>query len=217
MVEDNGIGMASNFVPQVFDLFAQAERTSDRTSGGLGLGLALVKSLTELHGGRVSCASAGLGKGSQFTVCLPKRPADESRIDRRRTPRIDAPAAGRLKIMVVDDNVDAATMLATVLEAAGHEVRVAHRGREALGQGKADPPDLFVLDIGLPDTDGNDLARELRAQPETSTAVLIALTGYGLEQDRERSSAAGFDHHLVKPVDTAMLYRILAGIHSSKS
>lgn len=217
VVEDNGIGMASNFVPQVFDLFAQAERTSDRTSGGLGLGLALVKSLTELHGGRVSCASAGLGKGSQFTVCLPKRPADESRIDRRRTPRIDAPAAGRLKIMVVDDNVDAATMLATVLEAAGHEVRVAHRGREALGQGKADPPDLFVLDIGLPDTDGNDLARELRAQPETSTAVLIALTGYGLEQDRERSSAAGFDHHLVKPVDTAMLYRILAGIHSSRS
>lgn len=217
VVEDNGIGMASNFVPQVFDLFAQAERTSDRTSGGLGLGLALVKSLVELHGGQVSCSSPGLGKGSRFTVCLPKRAADESRIDRRRTPRIDAPAAERLKIMVVDDNVDAATMLATVLGAAGHEVAVAHRGCDALDQGQANPPDLFVLDIGLPDTDGNELARKLRARPETRHAVLIALTGYGLAPDRERTRAAGFDHHLVKPVDTARLYRILAGIHPSRS
>ena len=140
VVEDNGIGMASNFVPHAFDLFAQAERTSDRTSGGLGLGLALVKSLTELHGGRVSCSSPGLGKGSQFTVCLPKRAADPSRIDRRRTPRVDAPAAERLTIMVVDDNVDAATMLATVLAAAGHQVAVAHRGCEALDLSKANPP-----------------------------------------------------------------------------
>lgn len=126
-VEDDGIGMAAEFIPHVFDLFAQAERTPDRTSGGLGLGLTLVKSLTELHGGRVSCSSPGLGKGSQFTVWLPRRTVDESRIDRRRTPRTHVPAAAALDIMVVDDNEDAACMLATLLETAGHDVEVAHR------------------------------------------------------------------------------------------
>ena len=215
-VADNGIGMAADFVPHVFDLFAQAERTSDRTSGGLGLGLALVKSLTELHGGKVGCASAGPGKGRTFTVWLPRQAADESRIERRRTPRMDARAAARLKIMVVDDNADAAAMLAMLLEAAGHDVITAARAREAIDRGKVDAPDVFVLDIGLPDIDGNDLARTLRALPETSDAVLIALTGYGLGTDREQTRAAGFDHHLVKPVDTEQLSRILAAIHPPK-
>ena len=215
-IEDSGVGMASDFIPHVFDLFAQAERTPDRTSGGLGLGLALVKSLTELHGGRVSCSSPGLGKGSRFTVWLPRIAADESRIDRRRTPRIPIPTAEALNIMVVDDNVDAASMLASLLEAAGHEVEVAHRAREALDLSKRHAPDVFVLDIGLPDIDGNGLARLLRTQPGTAEAVLIALTGYGLEQDREQTRAAGFDHHLVKPVDAGRLYTILSGVHPGK-
>ena len=214
-VEDSGIGMAPDFVPQAFDLFAQAERTSDRASGGLGLGLALVKSLTELHGGTVSCASAGLGKGSQFTVWLPKRAVDEKQVERRRTPRVDASTAGMLKIMVVDDNVDAASMLAMLLEAKGHQVITAHRAREALDRSKTNPPDVYVLDIGLPDIDGNELARHLRARPETGGALLIALTGYGLTEDRDLTAAAGFDHHLVKPVDTEKLYKILSQFNIS--
>ena len=215
-VEDDGVGMSADFVPHVFELFAQAERTSDRSSGGLGLGLALVKSLVELHGGHVACSSAGLGKGSRFTVCLPRRAADENRVERRRTPRMDAPTAETLKIMVVDDNADAAFMLASLLEAAGHDVVVAYHAREALDRSRVDAPNVFVLDIGLPDIDGLELARKLRAQPETRDAVLIALTGYGLGEDREQSAAAGFDHHLVKPVDAGRLYRILAEVHRSR-
>lgn len=216
-VEDNGIGMAPDFAPHAFDLFAQAERTSDRASGGLGLGLALVKTLTELHGGKVTCTSAGLGKGSQFTLWLPKRAVRGQRVERRRTPRVNASTAGTLKIMVVDDNVDAASMLAMLLESAGHEVVTAHCAREALDQSKANPPNVFVLDIGLPDINGNELARHLRAQPETGEAVLIALTGYGLAEDREQTTAAGFDHHLVKPVDPEKLYGILFHIRPFKS
>lgn len=211
-VADNGVGMAPDFVPHVFELFAQAERTSDRSSGGLGLGLALVKSLTELHGGTVACTSAGPGRGCTFTVRLPRQATDESRIDRRRTARVDAPAAAALSIMLVDDNADAAATLAGLLEAAGHDVEVAHRAGDALARAAAQAPDVFLLDIGLPDLDGTALARQLRARPDTGAAVLIALTGYGLEQDRERTRAAGFDHHLVKPVDVSTLYRILAGI-----
>jgi signal transduction histidine kinase/ActR/RegA family two-component response regulator len=211
-VADNGVGMAPDFVPHVFELFAQAERTSDRASGGLGLGLALVKSLTELHGGTVACASAGPGLGCTFTVRLPMQATDESRIDRRRTARVDAPAAAALSIMLVDDNADAAATLAGLLAAAGHDVEVAHRAADALARAGAQAPDVFLLDIGLPDLDGTALAQQLRARPDTGAAVLIALTGYGLEQDRERTRAAGFDHHLVKPVDVSTLYRILAGI-----
>lgn len=216
-VEDNGIGMAPDFAPHAFDLFAQAERTSDRASGGLGLGLALVKSLAELHDGKVTCTSKGLGKGSQFTLWLPKKVADEKHVERRRTPRVNLSTAEPLKIMVVDDNTDAASMLAMLLESAGHEVVTAHCAREALDRSKASTPDVFVLDIGLPDIDGNELARHLRAQPETGEAVLIALTGYGLAEDREQTSAAGFDHHLVKPIDTEKLYGILFQIHPAKS
>jgi signal transduction histidine kinase/CheY-like chemotaxis protein len=216
-VEDNGIGMAPDFVPHAFDLFAQAERTSDRASGGLGLGLGLVKTLIELHGGKVACTSAGLEKGSQFTLWLPKQATDENDVERRRTPRVNIATAEMLKIMIVDDNVDAASTLAMLLESAGHEVETAHRASEALERSKANTPNVFVLDIGLPDIDGNELARHLRAQPETGEAVLIALTGYGLTEDREQTAAAGFDHHLVKPVDTEKLYRILSHIRPSKS
>nr|WP_176936468.1 ATP-binding protein [Massilia sp. PDC64] len=217
VVEDDGVGMASDFVPHAFDLFAQAECTSDRTSGGLGLGLALVKSLVELHGGKVMCSSPGLGKGSTFTVWLPRQEVDEGRIERRRTPRMTLSPARKLKIMVVDDNVDAVEMLAALLEAAGHEVFTASAGREALDRSRDVAPDAFVLDIGLPDMDGNELARHLRTQTETNHAVLIALTGFDLDGDRERTHAAGFDHHLVKPVDAETLCGILGSVQPAQS
>ena len=211
-VIDNGVGMAPELVTRAFDLFAQAERSSDRSSGGLGLGLALVKSLVELHGGTVACASPGIGKGSRFTVRLPDVPAASDGAGIQGRSGDDAAAQGARRIMVVDDNVDAAEMLALVLECSGHQVLVEHGPRQALERARKEAPEVFLLDIGLPDMDGNELARRLRAQPETAGAVLIAVTGYGQESDRNAAIAAGFDHYLVKPVDTVKLDGLLAAL-----
>lgn len=209
-VEDNGIGMSAEFVPHVFDLFAQAERTSDRSSGGLGLGLALVKSLVELHGGKVTCTSLGLGKGSVFTVYLPHHCGQGHKVERRRGSRHHLAAGRPLKIVIVDDNADAAQTLSLLLEVAGHHVITEHSAKGALKVIRAELPDACVLDIGLPDMDGNELARQLRAQPETDKTLLIALTGYGQLHDREEAIVAGFDHHMTKPVDVQKLLSVLA-------
>lgn len=214
-VQDDGIGIAPELQVRVFELFAQAERSSDRSQGGLGLGLALVKSLAELHGGKVACFSAGVGKGSRFTVTLPLLPAQDNLPERQQGDLDKQISAGKLRIMVVDDNADAAQMLAMFLEAMGHHVLVEHGSRRALERARIEPLDVCLLDIGLPDLDGNELARRLRAQPETARTVLIAVTGYGQEHDRENALAAGFDHHLVKPVDTAKLSALLAEISGS--
>lgn len=214
-VRDDGIGMAPDLVERAFDLFAQAERTSDRSSGGLGLGLALVKSLVELHRGTVTCESAGLGHGSTFTICLPRLLADEG-VKGAQGPDFALQRSTKaLRIMVVDDNMDAAAMLAMLLEASGHDVLVEHNARRALDRAKKDVPQVYLLDIGLPEIDGNELAQQLRAQPETAKAVLIAVTGYGQESDRGQTLASGFDHHLVKPVDTKKLASLLAKIGDS--
>ncbi|WP_019143112.1 PAS domain-containing protein [Noviherbaspirillum massiliense] len=207
-VQDDGIGIAPELQLHVFDLFTQLDRTSDRSQGGLGIGLALVKALTELHGGTIACSSDGPGKGSQFTVSLPK-------LTERSDPSVDRPprlpiADDKLRILVVDDNVDAAHMLAMYLQALGHEVFTEHGSKRAFERAKAERPDVCVLDIGLPEIDGNQLARMLRAQGETEKSLLIALTGYDQEQDRLTSLAAGFDHHLVKPVDIPRLNALLA-------
>jgi signal transduction histidine kinase/PAS domain-containing protein len=213
-VADNGIGMTAELVKRVFDLFAQAERTSDRASGGLGLGLALVKSLVELHGGAVTCSSGGLGKGSTFRLCLPRlRDAEPDGF--RSDADAGAPALpGARRILIVDDNVDAAAMLAMLLETHGHEVLGDQARLAGLRRARAERPSVCLLDIGLPDMDGNELARRLRAAPETRAAVLIAVTGYGQQNDRDDTAAAGFDHHLVKPVDMNVLAAILAGLDS---
>jgi len=208
-VADNGIGMAPELVARAFDLFAQAERTSDRASGGLGLGLALVKSLVELHGGSVSCDSAGLGQGSRFTVTLPCLP-QQAETAPAQDGGLGAVQGGALRIMVVDDNVDAAATLAMLLEATGHDVMVEHEPRRALARAREQAPEVCLLDIGLPDMDGNELARHLRAQPETARAMLVAVTGYGQDSDRRRALEAGFDHHLVKPIDLQALEELLA-------
>jgi PAS domain S-box-containing protein len=214
-VEDSGIGMAPELVTHVFDLFTQAERTSDRASGGLGLGLALVRSLVELHGGSVCAASEGTSKGSRFTVVLPRmheKPMDPVQAERRP----DAQSQPKpLKILIVDDNVDAAAMLNMLLEASGHQVFAEHEAQRALARASIELPDVCLLDIGLPDMDGHELARRLRARPETANAVLIAVTGYGQENDIENSLAAGFNHHLTKPVDIEKLTSLLSEISPS--
>lgn len=213
-VSDNGIGMALELQARVFDLFTQGERTPDRTQGGLGLGLALVKSLVMLHGGTVTCASDGVGKGSRFTVCLP-RLAHQDRKPERENDGSLRTSEKALRLLVVDDNEDAARMLAMLLEALGHQVRVEHDPVRALEQAAREKPDACLLDIGLPGMDGNELASRLRMSPETATVCLIAITGYGQAHDRSTALAAGFNHHLVKPVNMPKLMALLAGVKKS--
>jgi len=214
LVRDNGIGISADLLPQVFDLFTQGERSPDRAQGGLGLGLALVKSLVELHGGSVSAHSDGSGRGSTFTVRLPLPSLDHdpASVPAAALPGAAASPVAPLRLMLVDDNIDAANTLAMLLEMQGYQVSVVYRAQDALELAAADPPGIFLLDIGLPDMDGYELARRLRAQPATADAVLIALTGYGQAQDRERSEQAGFDHHLVKPVEIERLSALLAQV-----
>jgi signal transduction histidine kinase/CheY-like chemotaxis protein len=209
-VADDGIGMEPALVERVFDLFTQAERTPDRSQGGLGLGLALVMSLVELHGGTVQADSPGLGKGSTFTVRLPRftQEAPMPALPNRDTAREGGVVP--LRMLLVDDNVDAVHTLQLFLRSAGHDVEVAYAAGDAVELAKVRVPDVCLLDIGLPDFDGNELARRLRQLPQTAGATLIAMTGYGRQQDRDAATAAGFDHYLVKPVNTAQLADILA-------
>ncbi|QOY93042.1 PAS domain S-box protein [Massilia sp. UMI-21] len=208
-VRDNGIGIDRAMLPHVFGLFTQAERTPDRSQGGLGLGLALVHSLVQLHGGRVVAHSQGLGMGSTFTVTLPVVDGAAGTAAGGPGPAASpaaaaGPGAGR-RILVVDDNIDAALSLAEVLRSLGHTVASAHDSHAALAQARAARPDIYILDIGLPDIDGYALARRLREDADTGRATLIALTGYGQSHDRVLARSAGFDHHFVKPVDLAAL------------
>jgi signal transduction histidine kinase/ActR/RegA family two-component response regulator len=217
-VSDDGIGMEPALVERVFDLFTQAERTPDRSQGGLGLGLALAKSLVELHGGSVSAHSAGLGKGSSFSVRLP-RYEEELPAGAAAHPPIERRGvqAAPLRILLVDDNRDAAHTLELFLNAAGHEVRVAYRANDAVDAARSFRPEVCLLDIGLPDFDGNELARRLRMMPQAASATLIAMTGYGRQQDRDASAAAGFDHYLVKPVNTVQLTQLLAAAKAAQA
>jgi signal transduction histidine kinase len=207
-VSDNGIGIAPHMIDHVFDMFAQAERSSDRSQGGLGIGLALVRNLVALHGGRVSAYSEGIGKGSRFTVTLP-RVADPDAAAPARHGMAAADAHG-LRLLVVDDNEDAGHMLGLYLETAGYRVSVVQSAHAALESARTDPPDACLLDIGLPDMDGNELARQMRRLPHMAEALLLAITGYGQEADRARTAAAGFDHHFVKPVDMEALLDVLS-------
>ncbi|GIZ50420.1 PAS domain S-box protein [Noviherbaspirillum aridicola] len=210
-VEDDGIGMAPDLIARAFDLFTQGERSADRSQGGLGIGLALVRSLVELHGGTVEAHSDGPGRGSRFCVSLPRL---EKQAERREDER-GGPAWQRgrpLHVLLVDDNVDAAEVLALFLQEIGHRVDVEHDPLRALERAGREVPDVCLLDIGLPGMDGHQLARALRANPRTAGATLVALTGYGQAQDRRDSEAAGFDHHLVKPVASETLLRLLSGI-----
>ncbi|HSF41928.1 MAG TPA: response regulator, partial [Thermoanaerobaculia bacterium] len=208
-----GAGMAPETLPRVFDLFMQAERSYDRAGGGLGIGLTLVRRLVELHGGSVEAHSEGLGKGSELVVRLPVSP------QRNPEPEPDGDTAGSTaapgdtsprRILVVDDNEDSAESLALLLRLRGHEVKVAYNGPEALDTAGSFYPEAVLLDIGLPGLDGYQVASRLRQRPRNAKALLVALTGYGQEDDQRLAREAGFDHHLTKPIDSQVIYELLA-------
>jgi signal transduction histidine kinase/ActR/RegA family two-component response regulator len=213
-VRDTGAGMTPDLLPHVFELFTQAERSLDRSQGGLGIGLTLVKKLVELHGGEIEARSEGQGQGSEFIVNLPLNayPPIESRaMAVREAPRL----SDRIKrIAVVDDNEDAVETLALLLELDGHQVKTAHDGPTLLELAPGFRPDVVLLDIGLPGMDGYEVAKCLRACPETRDALLIAITGYGRQEDKSRMEAAGFDHRLVKPIDPDDLGKLLVEFQS---
>lgn len=206
-VRDSGIGIAADVLPRVFDLFVQERQAIDRAQGGLGLGLTIVRNLVERHHGSVSAHSEGPGRGSEFIVRLPKAPVADVDGASASDPAPDSeePGTGGLRILVVDDNEDGAEMLAMVLESRGHVTQVAHDAPSALRLAEHFAPQVAFLDIGLPVMDGYELAGRMRQIPGLERVRLIALTGYGQESDRRKSSAAGFDHHLVKPVDLEAL------------
>jgi signal transduction histidine kinase/CheY-like chemotaxis protein len=199
-VKDSGVGMTPELLPHVFETFVQGAR-AESVRGGLGLGLAIVKSLTELHGGRVRAHSEGSGQGSEFVVELPRLAFDQSVREPHDGPAAPTTPAKRVRVLIVDDNLDAAQMLAEALGAMGHEVGVAADGPSALALAAEAAPEVALLDIGLPVMDGYEVARRLRETPGCQHTRFIALTGYGQESDRERSRRAGFYEHLVKPVD----------------
>jgi len=215
-VRDDGIGIDIEMLPRIFELFAQERQALDRSQGGLGLGLAIVRSLVVMHGGSVSASSEGRGRGSEFTVRLP---ACEPRgaalpgvppCGAALEAEARAPEGGALRILVVDDNTDAALVMADWLSAVGYTTRVAHDGPSALRLAEELVPDVAVVDIGLPVMDGYELARRLREVPALEHIHLIAVTGYGQSEDRQRSREAGFDVHLVKPVQPEQLAPLLA-------
>lgn len=215
-VRDNGIGIEPLLIPRVFDLFVQAERRVELSAGGVGIGLSLVKKLIELHGGRVEAISAGPGRGSEFIVALPAvGPKTEERVTVAETGSSPRPRVP-LRVLLVDDNPDSADGLAMLLELQGHETRVAYDGETALESARTFRPHAALLDIGMPHMDGYELARRLRAAPETKDTMLVAMTGWGQEEDLRKGREAGFAHHLVKPFDPSAVEELLADLHSAE-
>jgi PAS domain S-box-containing protein len=204
-VRDSGIGIPAQHIPRLFEMFSQVEAARDRSQGGLGIGLALVRGLVELHGGKVTAASGGAEQGSEFTVRLPIQHVPESAAD---GPPAAPPPSPR-RILVVEDNSDAAQSLGLLLEMEGHQVRLAYAGEQALEQGADFYPDIVILDIGLPDFDGYEAARRIRREPWGARVLLVALTGWGQEQDRQAATDAGFDRHLTKPLEPQQLEELL--------
>jgi CheY-like chemotaxis protein len=218
-VRDDGIGIDAALLGRIFEPFVQRQQALDRSRGGLGLGLTIARRLVELHGGALTAASAGLGRGSTFTIDLAlvaPRTVGDGAADSK-GPRALPPAGGTVRVLVVDDNVDAAEMLAEALRIHGHVVGVAHDGPAALALAGELRPDLALLDIGLPVMDGFDLARRLKRSLAPHAPKFVAITGYGQPSDRQRSKQAGFDEHLVKPIDLARLNAIVRGVRSNQS
>jgi PAS domain S-box-containing protein len=212
-VRDQGVGIPPQLLPRVFDLFVQGEHTLARSQGGLGIGLTLVKRLVEMHGGSVAVSSAGPGQGSEFSVRLPLAPGSADTADARPKPSHTRAPGARKRLLVVDDNVDAAETIARLLRLAGYEAECVYDGPSALEAVERNRPDIVVLDIGLPGMDGYEVARRLRAR--FRRLPLIAVTGYGQDSDRKRSAQAGFDHHFTKPVDPLELEGFIAKLSGS--
>ncbi len=213
VVADNGIGISAASLPSIFQMFSQGDHSAERTQAGLGVGLALARQLVEMHGGTIEADSAGLGRGSTFTVHLPVMAALTSQ--RHEDARAAPPAPASHRILLVDDNVDFAASLALLLQGMGHDVRVAHDATAALTAAAQFRPEFAFVDIGLPVVNGYELARQLRAEPACATTVLIAISGWGQEQDRRQAEEAGFALHLVKPVEFARIRSVLETLVAS--
>ncbi|MHB8974062.1 MAG: PAS domain-containing hybrid sensor histidine kinase/response regulator [Pirellulaceae bacterium] len=209
-LRDTGVGIAPELLPRIFDMFTQAERSLDRSQGGLGIGLCLVQRLVEMHRGRVE-AHSSLGQGSEFVVWLPVLHSPAPSPTSENTQSSNVPS---VRVLVVDDNVDSAQSLATLLKLSGHDVRTAYDGPSALEAAIHNRPSVVLLDIGLPGMNGYEVAKQIRQQANLENVVLVAMTGYGHESDRKRSQEAGFDHHLVKPVDFVKVQQVLATVFS---
>jgi two-component system CheB/CheR fusion protein len=201
-VKDDGVGIANDMLPYIFDLFVQSPRALDRRYGGLGVGLTLVQRLVQLHDGSVEARSEGLGRGSEFIVRLPVAPSGTT--VRSTTRATLAPEKSR-RILIVDDNVDSAQSMATLQRLRGHEIRCAFTGAEAVSIAADFAPEVVLLDIGLPGMDGYEVARRLRAMPTLAGTFIVATTGYGGSEDRANAKEAGFDEYLIKPVDLELL------------
>jgi signal transduction histidine kinase/CheY-like chemotaxis protein len=214
-VRDTGIGIAANQRSRIFDMFTQGDTALERAVTGLGIGLTLVKTLTQMHGGTVDVTSAGIGQGSEFIVRLPIMMAETATVPPAMT-REPALKAKGLRILIVDDNRDAAGMLAMLLQFSGHETHMAHDGVEAVEATTKLQPDAILLDIGLPRLNGYEAARKIREQQQQGRPLLVALTGWGQDEDRRRTEEAGFDAHLVKPVDEAALGKLLDDLGARK-
>jgi CheY-like chemotaxis protein len=215
-IVDSGIGIPQEMLAKVFDMFMQVDNSLERTHGGLGIGLSLVKRLVQMHGGTVEASSKGVGRGSEFVVRLPtaKRP---TAIVQPRVEELDAAAKPiHRRILVVDDNQDSATGLALILSLMGHDTRTANDGLEAIEVAAEFQPDAALLDIGMPKLNGYEAARRLRETEWGQQMLLVALTGWGQEADRLRSSNAGFDAHLIKPVNVAEIQRLLAKMRAAE-
>ncbi len=209
-VKDDGIGIDPSALPTVFEMFTQVERSSEMAQGGLGIGLSIAKQLVEMHGGTIEARSEGAGKGSEFIVRLPSVTSTQATTSALEN-RSPLTAQHGLRILIADDNQDAATSLGLMLEIAGHEVRTAHDGPSAINTAKEFTPDVVLLDIGMPGLDGYETCREIRAIPELKHKLMIALTGWGQTEDKRRSQEAGFNHHLVKPVEASVLEKLIDG------
>jgi CheY-like chemotaxis protein len=208
-VKDTGIGIPPDKLTNIFDMFSQVDRSLEKSQGGLGIGLTLVRRLVEMHDGRVDACSEGIGRGSEFVVRLPV--AMEASVPQRDHGEPAAPKSP-LRILIVDDNRDGADSLAMMLRLMGNETATAYDGQEGVDLALRFRPDVTLLDIGLPKLNGYEAARRIREQPWGKHPALIAVTGWGQDEDRRRSHDAGFDHHLVKPVDPAALMKLLAGL-----
>lgn len=215
-VTDNGIGLAPDALAKVFEMFTQVPGPDGRPQGGLGIGLSLVRSLVMLHGGTVSASSPGPGQGSTFTVRLPLAAAAPADRDDAAVGK-ENPSMEKLNVLVVDDNVDAAESLGLLLEMEGHTTHLAHDGKQALALAPRIKPDIIFLDIGLPDLSGYDVARQLRADPGLQRTMLVALTGWGTQDDRRRSDEAGFDRHLTKPAELPAVEKLLQAASDRRS
>jgi PAS domain S-box-containing protein len=211
-VRDNGVGIPPEMLNEVFDMFTQVNRTLDRAQGGLGIGLSLVRRLTELHGGQVVADSGGLGHGSLFTVRLPLAAPLQAPQTDSGPPAPETSKSSRLRILVIDDIADVADVMKMLLDMEGYETRVAYSGAAALQVAKEFAPDAIFCDIGLPEMDGHEIARRMRADPAIASAVLIALTGWGSEAELRKTRESGFDFHMVKPVDSEALLKLLSQI-----